>query len=329
MAKDDFNVYVTRIIPEPGLEILRKNIGDVEINTNDHILSQDELLEKVKGRDALLPLLTDTIDGDVMDAAGEQLKIIANHAVGFDNIDVEAATKRGIMVTNTPGVLTEATSDHAWALLFASARRIVESDKFARAGKFTGWGPMMFLGGDITDRTLGIVGAGRIGSAVAEKARGFRMRVLYSDQVANSTLEKEVGARKVPFEELLKESDFVSVHVPLLDSTHHLFDDNAFKLMKKSAYLINTSRGPVVDEAALVRALKEGEIAGAGIDVFEEEPKIHPELIHLENVTITPHIASATIETRTKMATMAAQNLVDGLRGKRPTNLVNPEVWKD
>ncbi|MCG8605250.1 D-glycerate dehydrogenase [bacterium] len=323
---EPFNVYVTRVIPQPGLDILNQNISSVEVNTDDHILSRDELMQKVEGRDGLLPLLTDKIDAEVMDKAGDQLRIIANHAVGFDNIDIEAATARGIMVTNTPGVLTDATSDHAWALLFATARRVVESDEFTRAGKYDGWGPMMFLGGDITGRTLGIVGAGRIGATVAKKSRGFNMRVLYADEIPNPEIEKEVGAKKVSFEDLLKEADFVSVHVPLFESTHHLFDENAFKLMKKTAYLINTSRGPVVDEAALVRALQSGEIAGAGIDVYEEEPQIHPELITLKNAVLTPHIASATIETRTKMATMAAQNLVDGLRGNKPANLLNPEI---
>lgn len=326
MAKENFKVYVTRIIPQPGFDILHENLTNVRINEEDHLLSREELLENVKGLDGLLPLLTEQIDGEVMDAAGKQLKIIANHAVGFDNIDVPAATERGIMVTNTPGVLTDATSDHAWALLFTTARRVVESDKFTRAGKYKGWGPMMYLGGDITGRTLGVVGAGRIGNAVAEKSSGFKMQILYCDEFRNENLENEYGAKKVSFEELLSEADFVSVHVPLLDSTHHLFNDAAFKQMKKTAYLINTSRGPVVDEAALVRALQNGEIAGAGIDVYEEEPKIHPGLLSLDNAVLTPHTASATIETRTKMATMAAQNLVDGLKGKRPANLLNPEV---
>ncbi len=326
MAKGKFKVYVTRVIPQPGLDILHENIEEVRVNTNDHILSREELLENVKGMDGLLPLLTEKIDAEVMDTAGKQLKVIANHAVGFDNIDIPAATERGILVTNTPGVLTDATSDFAWALLFATARRVVEADKFTRALKYKGWGPMMFLGGDITGRTLGIVGAGRIGSAVAAKAVGFKMQVLYCDEFRNERLEKEAGARKVEFHELLETADFVSVHVPLLPGTHHLFNDEAFKRMKRTAYFINTSRGPVVDEAALVRALKSGEIAGAGIDVYEEEPKIHPGLLELDNVVLTPHIASATIETRTKMATMAAQNLVDGLNGRRPANLVNPEV---
>ncbi len=326
MAKENFTVYVTRIIPQPGFDILHENLTNVRINEEDHRLSREELLENVKGLDGLLPLLTEQIDGEEMEAAGKQLKIIANHAVGFDNIDVPAATERGIMVTNTPGVLTDATSDHAWALLFTTARRVVESDKFTRAGKYKGWGPMMYLGGDITGRTLGVVGAGRIGNAVAEKSSGFKMQILYCDEFRNENLENEYGAKKVSFEELLSEADFVSVHVPLLDSTHHLFNDAAFKQMKKTAYLINTSRGPVVDEAALVRALQNGEIAGAGIDVYEEEPKIHPGLLSLDNAVLTPHTASATIETRTKMATMAAQNLVDGLKGKRPANLLNPEV---
>lgn len=329
MSKDPFKVYVTRIIPQAGLDILYENIADVKVNNNDHILGRDELLKNVVGLDGLLSLLTERIDAEVMDAAGKQLKIIANHAVGFDNIDVPAATERGIMVTNTPGVLTHATADFGWALLFATARRVVEADKFTRALKYKGWGPMDFLGGDIAGRTLGIVGAGRIGTAFAMKSRGFDMHVLYTDEFVNEQLERELGARKVPFEELLEEADFISVHVPLLPTTKHLFNAEAFRQMKKTAYLINTSRGPVVDEEALVNALQTGEIAGAGLDVYENEPDIHPELIKLDNAVLTPHIASATIETRTKMATMAAQNLVDGLRGKRPANLLNPEVLQD
>lgn len=328
MSLEEKRVYVTRVIPQPGLDILNTNLKHVSINTADHLLSRNELLENVKGLDGLLPLLTERIDGEVMDTAGPQLKIVANHAVGFDNIDIPAATERGIMVTNTPGVLTHATADFAWTLLFSTARRIAEADVFTRALKYKGWGPMMYLGGDITGRTLGIVGAGRIGAAVALKSRGFDMKILYTDAYQNETLEKELGARKVEFEELLKESDFVSVHVPLLDTTHHLFDETAFKLMKRTAYLVNTSRGPVVKEAALVKALKSGEIAGAGLDVYEEEPKIHPELIKLQNVVLAPHIASATIETRTNMATMAASNLIEGLKGNTPPNLLNPEVLK-
>ena len=328
MRLDNFKVYVTRIIPQAGLEILKNNLKNFKINKADHILSPEELREHVKGLDGLLSLLTDKIDAETMAAAGPQLKVIANYAVGFDNIDVKAATERGIMVTNTPGVLTDATADFAWTLLFSAARRVVAADAFTRALKYDGWAPMLYLGGDITNRTLGLVGAGRIGTAVAMKSKGFNMRVLYCDEYHNEKLENEIGAKKVDFEELLQESDFVSIHVPLLKSTHHLFDEKAFKLMKKSAYLINTSRGPVVNEAALVQALKDGEIAGAGIDVYEEEPKIHPELIKLENAVLAPHIASATIETRTKMATMAATNLIEGLKGNKPPNLVNPEALK-
>lgn len=327
MSLEQSKIYVTRVIPQPGMDILNQHFKHIGINSDDHILPHEELLHHVRGLDGLLPLLTDRIDAEVMDAAGKQLKIIANHAVGFDNIDVAAATARGIMVTNTPGVLTEATADFTWALLFAVTRRIVEADQFTRALKFDGWGPMMYLGGDISGRTLGIVGAGRIGTAVALRAAGFNMQVLYCGESRNQELETKLGARHVSFEILLQASDFVSVHVPLNASTHHMFDEKAFKLMQKAAYFINTSRGPVVDEEALAAALKAGEIAGAGLDVYEKEPQIHIELPELQNVVLAPHIASATIETRTKMATMAATNLVASLRGERPPNLVNPEVF--
>ncbi len=320
-------IFVTQPIPSAGLEVLRRAYPNFQMNPEERVLSRSELLAKVQGCDALLTLLTDKIDAEVLDAAGPQLKVVANMAVGFDNIDLAAATARGVMATNTPGVLTDATADHAWALLFAVARRIPESEKFLRAGKFKSWGPLLFLGGDVTGRTLGIIGAGRIGHAVAMKSRGFNMRVLYADEVPNPKLEQEIGARKVRVEELLRESDFVSVHVPLLPSTKHLINAMSLRLMKKTAYLINTSRGPVIDEAALAEALKNGVIAGAGLDVFENEPLVHPELLKLDNVVLTPHTASATIETRSKMATMAAENLIAGLAGQKPPNLVNQEVW--
>lgn len=297
------------------------------MNTEDRVLTRDELLAKVKGLDGLLSLLTDRIDGELLDAAGPQLKIVANHAVGFDNVDLAAATARGVLITNTPGVLTEATADHAWALLFAVARRIPESERFLRAGKFKGWGPLMFLGGDVTGRTLGVVGAGRIGHAMALRSRGFEMRVLYADESTNPVLEQEIGARRVELAELLRESDFVSLHVPLLPGTRHLINAETLRQMKPSAYLINTSRGPVVDEAALAAALRQGVLAGAALDVFENEPAVHPDLLALENVVLTPHTASATIATRGKMASMAANNLIAGLRGQQPPNLVNVEVW--
>jgi D-3-phosphoglycerate dehydrogenase len=326
MAVGDWNVFVTRRIPEPGIDILRQHCKQVEVNPEDRVLTRAELLEKVHGRDGLLTLLTDKIDAEVMDAAGPRCRVIANYAVGFDNIDLAAATERGIMVTNTPGVLTDATAEHAWALLFAVARRVVQADGFTRAGEYKGWAPMLFLGADVTGATLGVVGAGRIGTAVALKSAGFGMKVIYTDAVDNATLDRELGARRVSMDELLQEADFISLHVPLTPETHHLFDAAAFRKMKKTAYLINTSRGPVIDEAALVQALKNGDIAGAALDVFEEEPKIHPELLDLDNVVLTPHIASATINARTKMATTAAENLVAALEGRRPPNLLNPEV---
>lgn len=318
-------VYITRMLPQPAIDMLKERF-DVEIYPEDRAIPREVLMEKVRGVDALLPLLTDRIDAEVMDAAGGSLRIIANYAVGYDNIDVEAATKRRIAVTNTPGVLTETTADLAWALMFAVARRIVESDRFTREGKFKGWGPMMFLGGDVYGKTLGVVGAGRIGTAVAMRAKGFNMRVLYTDVVRNEKIEREVGARKVELEELLRESDFVTLHVPLTPSTHHLIGERELKMMKKTAYLINTSRGPVVDEKALVEALRSGEIAGAGLDVYENEPELTPGLAELDNVVLTPHIGSASVETRTRMATLAAENIIALFEGKRPPTIVNPEV---
>ena len=322
------NVAVTRVIPDRGLDLLRDKCDPLEINQEDRVLTRDELLDIVKGRDGVLCLLTDPIDAAVFDAAGPQCKIFANYAVGYNNIDVDAATQRGIAITNTPGVLTDATADHAWALLFSVARRIVEADRFTRQGKFKGWGPMLFLGGDITGRTLGVVGAGRIGTAMALKSAGFKMKVLYTDTTGNEALEKKLGAERVDLETLLKSSDYVTVHVPLLPKTIHLIGEKELGMMKPSAYLINTSRGPVVDEKALVEALREKRIAGAGLDVFEDEPELAPGLADLDNVVIPPHIASATIETRGKMAEMAATNLIDRLEGRKPPNCVNLEVLK-
>ena len=322
-----FNVYVTRMIPQTGIDYLQRNCDRVDINPEDRVLTPQELLQAVKGRDGVLCLLTDRIDAEVFDAAGGA-KVFANMAVGYDNIDVPCATRRGIVITNTPGVLTDATSDFTWALLFSITRRVVEADKFTRAGKFVGWGPLVLLGGDITGKTLGIIGAGRIGTVVALKSAGFKMKVLYADIRQNEELEEKIGARRVSLEELLKKSDFVSIHVNLTPETRHLIGAGELALMKRSAYLINTSRGPIIDEAALAQALKEKRLAGAALDVYEEEPKVHPELMQLDNVVLAPHIASATIESRGKMALMAAENLVAVLRGQRPKNCVNPEVVK-
>jgi glyoxylate reductase len=321
-----FKVFVTRKILEEGLNMLRERY-DVEVSDYDGIIPREMLLEKVKGADVLLSLLTDNIDAEVMDAAGPNLKIIANYAVGYNNIDVEEATKRGIMVTNTPGVLTETTADFAWALLMAIARRIVEADKFVREGKFRGWGPMLLLGTDVFGATLGIVGFGRIGQAMARRALGFNMRVLYYDNSRiDEQIEKELKATFVDLPTLLKESDFVTLHVPLTKQTHHLIGEKELKMMKKDAYLINTARGPVVDEKALVKALKEGWIKGAALDVFEKEPEIEPELLKLDNVVLAPHIASASYATRSKMSVMVAENIIKALNGEVPPNLVNPEV---
>ena len=323
MAK--FNVYVTRLIPVEGLTLLRE-VCNVEINPEDRPLTREELLRNVRGRDGVITLLTDRIDGEVMDAA-KGIKGFANYAVGFDNLDVRAATERKIPLSNTPGVLTLATAEMAWALLFAVARRLIESEKVMRSGTWPGWGPMQFIGGDVTGKTLGIVGAGRIGTAMALMSKGFAMRVLYTDEVANPVLEKELGARKVPFEELLRESDFVSVHVPLMPSKRHLFNARTLALMKPTAYLINTSRGPVIHEAELVEALRRNVIAGAALDVYEFEPKMVPGLAELTNVVLAPHTASATRSSRSGMSIKAATNLLAMLRGERPPDCLNPEIY--
>lgn len=318
----NWNVYVTRVIPQAGIDLLRQNCKTVDVNPDDRVLTRAELLKNVKGRDAVLCLLTDKIDDEVFTAAGPQCKIFANYAVGFNNVDVEAAKRRKVRVSNTPGVLTDATADMAWSLLFAAARRIAESDRFMRTGQWGGWGPMQFLGQDITGRTLGVVGVGRIGANFALKSAGFRMKVLYTDVAVSAEMESKLGAKKVPLEQLLRESDFISVHVPLMPETTHLIGKPQFEMMKRTAVLINTSRGPVIDEKALVEALRTKRIAAAGLDVYEEEPKAAPGLLALENVVACPHTASATIETRTKMALMAAENLLAALQGKEPPNAV-------
>lgn len=315
-----WNVYVTRKIPQPALDLLAKHC-DVEINPEDRVLSKEELLTAVKDRDAVLCLLTDRIDAEILDQA-KNAKIFANYAVGFDNIDLKAAKERGILVSNTPDVLTETTADLAWALMFAVARRVVEADRYLREGRYQGWGPLLFLGQDIYGKTLGIIGCGRIGSAVGKRAKGFDMNVIYSDRFRNEDFERETGATYVDLKTLLQQSDFVSLHVPLLPQTKHLIGENELKLMKKTAILINTARGPVVDEVALVKALQNKEIFGAGLDVFEHEPELAPGLAELDNVVVLPHIASASIETRTRMGIMAVENILAVQQGKTPPNLV-------
>jgi lactate dehydrogenase-like 2-hydroxyacid dehydrogenase len=321
------NIYVTRRLPEAAMELLEKNF-ELECNPFDRVLTHQELLEKVKGRDGLLPLLTDRIDGEVLDIAGKQLRVVANYAVGFNNIDVPAATARKIAVTNTPGVLTDTTADLTLALILGVARRLVESDRYARAGKYEGWAPLLFLGADVHHKTLGLMGFGRIGYAVAKRALGFDMRVLYHDhRRADPELEKQAQAQYVDRDTLLQEADFLSIHVPLTPETTRFMSTREFSLMKQTAYIVNTSRGEVIDEAALVEALKNREIAGAGLDVFEHEPAISPALLTMDNVIILPHIGSASTETRTKMGLMAAENLIAVFQDRVPPNCLNPEVF--
>jgi glyoxylate reductase len=321
-------VFVTRVIPQPGIDLLRTHF-DVEVNDGDVPLTAEELREKAGAYDALVTLLTDKIDREVLEAGRGSLAIVANVAVGFDNIDVDAASDAGILVSNTPGVLTETTADFAWALLMATARRIPEGDEFFRAGKYHGWGILMLLGEDVHGKTLGVVGFGRIGQAVARRSTGFGMRILYYDPVIEAAdVARELGARRVDLDTLLRESDFVTVHTPLLPETHHLIGERELDLMKDTAYLINTSRGPVVDEEALTAALRDNKIRGAGLDVYEREPEAYPGLTELKNAVLTPHIASASRETRTKMATTAAENVIAALEGGEPPTLVNPDVWK-
>ncbi len=315
-------VFITRQIPEIGINLLKDKGFEVEIGPEGKI-SREELLEKVKGVDAILSVLTEKIDKEIMDAAGDQLKIVANYAVGYNNIDVSEAKKRGIMVTNTPGVLTDTVADHTVALILAIARRIVEADKYTRAGKYKAWGPKLFLGGDLVGRTLGVVGLGRIGSSVAERMdKGFKMKVVYYDIDRNQELEEKYGWKYCELDDLFKEVDYITLHTALTEETRHLISRERLESMKATAYLVNTSRGPVVDEEALVEILRENKIAGAALDVFEDEPELKPGLAELDNVILTPHIASGTKGTRNKMAEMAAQNVIAVLEDKAPENLV-------
>jgi len=320
-------VFVTRAIPEKGFEIIR-GFCEVDLWPNELPPTRDELLQHVRGADGLLCLLTDKIDGEVMDEAGPRLKVISNHAVGFDNIDVNAATARKIPVGNTPDVLTDATADFAFALMMAVARRIPEAERYVHNGKWKTWGPMLLLGVDLKGATLGLVGFGRIGKAMARRAVGFDMRVIYYDPNEKKP-DSNLKATRVDFETLLEESDFVSLHTPLTPDTRHLIDSEALSKMKPNAVLVNTSRGPVVDLDALYEALKERRIFGAGLDVTEPEPlPMGSSLLTLDNIVIVPHIASASKTSREKMAWMAAKNLIAGLKGERLPNCVNPQVYK-
>lgn len=318
-------IFVTRKIPEAGIKKLLDKGYEVEISKKNGVLSKEELIWALREKeyDAVLCLLTDTIDGDVFDAAAKA-KIFANYAVGFNNIALEEAKKRGLMISNTPGVLTGTVAEHTFAMMMAIACRLVEGDRMMREGKFIGWEPELLLGTDLSGKTLGILGAGRIGGEVVRHAAlGFNMKVLYYDVSQNTELEEKYGAVfcQTP-EELLKESDFVSIHVPLLPSTKHLINKERLGMMKNTAYLVNTSRGPVIDENALAEALKNGVIKGAALDVFENEPMLTEGIVDLPNILLTPHIASATEETRSKMSEMAAENIIEALEGRTPPNLV-------
>lgn len=308
-------VYITYQLPEIA-EMLLKEHFEVEVNRGRH-LNKKELIEKIKDVDGVLCLLNNTIDAEVMDSA-KKVKIFANYAVGFNNIDVFEAKKRGIIVTNTPDVLTDATADLAFSLLLSVARRIVEADKFTREGKFTGWEPNLFLGCDIKGKTLGIIGAGRIGKAFAKRSIGFDMKIIYHNRKRDLEFERELNAVYVDKETLIKESDFISLHAPLTNETYHIISEKEFGMMKESAILINTARGPLVDEKALVKALKNRRIFGAGLDVYEFEPQIEEELKSMDNVIILPHIGSATVNTRNEMARLAAENIIRVLKGKEP-----------
>jgi glyoxylate reductase len=320
-------VYVTRLIPDEGLQAILAAC-DAEVWEGELPPPREVLLEKIKGKEGLLSLLTDKVDAELMDAAGG-LRVISNYAVGFDNIDVKAATARGIPVGNTPGVLTETTADLAFALLMAVARRVVEGVDYVRAGRWKTWGPRLLLGQDVHGATLGLIGFGRIGQAMARRARGFNMRILYHDRAPMPDAEAALGATFVDLDTLLRESDFVSLHTDLNPTTHHMIDAAALAKMKPTAILINSARGPIVDPVALADALRRGVIAGAGLDVTEPEPiPLDDPLLQLPNCVIVPHIASASVATRGLMARMAAANLLAGLRGERLPNCVNPEVYQ-
>ncbi len=319
------HILVTQKLPDAAYPLLEA-VGTIEANIEEgRIWSASELIQKAPGHDYILCLVTDTINAQLLEACAPQLKLVANMAVGYNNIDVEAARKLGIVVTNTPGVLTDTTADLAFGLLLAMARRMGEAERYLRAGKFTGWGPLLLCGTDVHGATLGILGAGRIGKAMARRAYGFDMKIMYYNRHRLSPEEEATYALTyASLDEVLQQSDFVSIHTPYTQETHHLLGERELALMKPEAMLINTSRGPIVDEKALVQALQSNTIAAAGLDVFEREPAVEPELLTMENVVLLPHIASASLKTRTRMATMASENIVAHANGQQPPNAVKP-----
>jgi len=319
-------VLVTRRIREAPTERLRERC-DVTTDENDFGIPRDDLLQRVAGYDALVTMLTERVDAELLTAAGPQLKIVANHAVGFDNVNLADCTAAGVMASNTPDVLTETTADTAFALLMAAARRVGEGERFLRARTSWIWGPLMMLGQDVHHKTIGIVGFGRIGQAVARRAKGFGMNVVYSDAFQlPSDVEAETSARRVDLDDLLEQADFVSIHTNLTPETRHLFGAEQFEKMKETAVLVNTSRGAVVDEDALADALAAGEIFAAGLDVFEREPEVSERLLELDNVVVIPHLGSATVDTRDAMGHLAVDNVFAAFDGERPPTLLNPDV---
>lgn len=321
-------IFVSRTFPGTALERLKNSGHEVAISEFDRPLTPEELLERAKGVDALLSFLTDKIDGEVLDAIGPQLKVVSNYAVGFDNIVVPDATSRGIVVSNTPcDEVNEAVAEHTWALLLSLARRVTEADESTKRGSYHGWEPGIFLGSTLKGKTLGIVGMGRIGEMVARRAQGFEMTVLYNKRTPDPKAEEELHVKFASLDDLLAQSDFVSLHAPLTDETRHMMNHDRFGKMKNGSYFINTARGPMVDEYALVEALRTGKLAGAGLDVFDAEPNMNPELVGMENVILTPHIASATFEAREKMGNLAVDAILGTLSQNKPTTIVNDDVW--
>ena len=319
-------IFITRSIPDQALTMLKEAFGEneVEVYPNDQIMPREEMAQAVNGREAVLCMLTDPWDAAMFDAAGDSLKVLANCAVGYNNIQIDSATERNVTVTNTPDVLTEATADLAWACIMGASRRTGEAERYLRAGRWDSWSPNFMLGNEIYGKTLGIYSMGRIGQATARRALGFNMKVIYNSRTQRSAEEESaLNMQYVSFDELLEQSDILSIHCPLLPETAGLFGEAEFKKMKNSAVLVNTSRGPVVNEEALARALKNGDIGFAGIDVFEKEPEIHPELLECENALLLPHIGSATLETRTEMACLAVENIIAVLNGNTPRTPVN------
>lgn len=324
----DMKVFVSRKLPGEVLNKLFDSGNEVVLSEFDRVLTPEEFLERAKGADAVLSMLSDKIDGEVVDAIGPQLKIVSNYAVGFDNINIDKLTEKGVVVTNTPSEeVDESVAEHAWALMLALARRVVEADESTRRGSYRGWEPGIFLGTSMAGKTLGIVGLGRIGGMTARCAKGFNMRVLYNKRTPDPDAEASLGVEFADLDRLYAESDFISLHVPLTDETRHMINRETLAKMKRGVIIVNTARGSVIAESDLVEAIREGIVGGAGLDVFDNEPNINPELIAMENVILTPHIASATWEARNKMGQQAVDAILDTFSGKKPENLVNEEVW--